>query len=129
MHQIKRSMVSICSDHLSQSKEFYQQLFNFKAEFESDWFIQLVSPDQGIEIGIIDRRHDIVPKSHQQHPQGFYFTFVVEDVDAVFQTAKAASLNIIQEPEDTFYGQRRLLLQDPDGALVDISTPIPNFQF
>jgi len=39
----------------------------------------------------------------------------VSDVDAHFQRAKKAGATIIEEPEDTFYGDRRYGAEDPEG--------------
>ncbi len=33
-------------------------------------------------------------------------------------------LSIVAQPRNLFYGQRQLLLTDPNGALIDISTPV-----
>jgi uncharacterized glyoxalase superfamily protein PhnB len=52
-----------------------------------------------------------------------YVTFVVDDVEAAFQTAKAMGLVILQPPRNEFYGQRRFLTRDPDGCLIDICSP------
>lgn len=52
---------------------------------------------------------------------------MVEDADAVYAKARQLDYKVLQLPEDTFYGQRRLLLKDPDGAMVDVSSPIANF--
>jgi len=65
-----------------------------------------------------------VPKDFQKLPQGFYVTFVVDNVDDIFKIAESEKFEIISKPTDTFYGQRRLLLKDPNGTLVDISSPI-----
>jgi len=127
--KLNRMMTNICSDQLPASKLFYTTLFDFRVDYDNDWFVHLISADQQLELGIIDRTHAIVPPTVQQAPTGFYVTFVVEDVDAVFEVAKTNSFEVISEPEDAFYGQRRLLLKDPDGAIVDVSAPIPNFQF
>lgn len=129
MKNINRIITNICSDDLIKSRDFYIKLFNFNIAFESDWFINLISDDKNIELGIVDRKNDIVPKDFQNNPQGFYITFVVDDADALFKIAQAEKFEIINEPTDTFYGQRRLLLKDPNGALVDISSPIKNFKF
>ncbi|MEO0472521.1 MAG: VOC family protein [Bacteroidota bacterium] len=125
MYTINRLMTNICSDHLAQSKAFYTTLFDLEVNFDSDWFVQLVSKDKGFELGIIDRKHEMVPEAFQHQPTGFYLTFVVENADAVFELAKEKLFEIVQEPEDTFYGQRRLLLKDPDGTLLDVSSLIP----
>jgi len=56
-------------------------------------------------------------------------TFVVDNVDEIFEVAKMEKFEIITEPIDTSYGQKRLLLKDPNGTLVDISSPIKDFEF
>lgn len=122
-------MINICSDNLAKSRDFYANLFDFKVDYDSDWFVHLISKDRNLELGIIQRTNDIVPAAFRHTPQGFYVTFVVDNADDVFHIAKEANFAIVSPPEDTFYGQRRLLLKDPDGALVDVSSPIPNFEF
>lgn len=127
MKKIKRLMTTICSDNLAESRDFYTKLFDFNVDFDSDWFVHLISKDKKLELGIIDRTNEIVPEGFQKNPQGFYVTFVVDNADELFQIAKTEKFEIIGEPTDTFYGQRRLLLKDPSGTLVDISSPIKDF--
>ena len=121
-------MTNICSERLQESKDFYVKLFDFNVDFDSDWFIHLISKDRQLELGIIDRNNEIVPEDVRNQPQGFYITFVVENVNALFEVAKTEKFEVVQAPTDTFYGQRRLLLKDPNGAMVDVSSPIPGFQ-
>ena len=78
-------------------------------------------------MGIIDRSNEIVPIDFQNKPQGFYVTFVVDNADEIYKIAESEKFEIISEPKDTFYGQRRLFLKDPNGTLVDISSPIKDF--
>ena len=127
MMKIDRMMTNICSDNLAESRDFYVTLFDFNVDYDSDWFVHLISKDKQLELGIISRTSEIVPKGFQNGPKGFYITFVVESADAVYEIAKKNGLEIMAEPEETFYGQRRLLLKDPNGALVDVSSPMPNF--
>ena len=129
MKTINRIMTNICSDNLAASRDFYTKLFDFKVDFDSDWFVHLISNDKNLELGIIDRTNEIVPKDFQNNPQGFYVTFVVDNADEIFRIAELEKFEIISEPKDTFYGQRRLLLKDPNGTLVDISSPIKDFKF
>ncbi|PRX54877.1 VOC family protein [Flagellimonas meridianipacifica] len=123
MKKIDRLFVNICSNNVSDSKSFYTKLFDFDVQFDSDWFVHLVSKGEKLELGIIDRNSDLVPEQYRDNPQGFYLTFVVVDVDAIFEAASQENLEILAKPENTFYGQRRMLLKDPSGALVDISSP------
>ena len=122
-------MTNICSAKLPESRIFYVKLFDFEVNYDSDWFVHLISKDKQLELGIIDKNHEIVPTEFKTKPNGFYLTFVVDNVDVIYEIAKAENFNILSEPTDTFYGQRRLLIKDPNGALVDVSAPIPDFEF
>ena len=128
MKKINRTIINICSDLVEESKDFYTKLFDLKVAFDSDWYVQLTSGDGQIELGIISRTSEIVPADFQKLPQGFYVTFVVDEIDGIFEIAQQEQFEVISPPHDTFYGQRRLLLKDPNGALVDVSALIPNFQ-
>lgn len=129
MKALNRMMTNICSLDLEKSKVFYTKLFDFNIDYDSDWFIHLISKDKQLELGIINLAHEIVPKNAQTSPEGFYITFVVKKADDIFEIAKKEGFEIISEPTDTFYGQRRLLLRDPNGVTVDVSSPIPDYEF
>lgn len=119
-----RILTNICSDNLHISKEFYVGLLGFKVKYDSDWYVQLCSPEnEEIEYGIIQRNHELVPKEYQQSPNGMYVTFVINDVDATYKRAIEMELDILQEPRNEFYGQRRFLTKDPNGCLIDICSP------
>ena len=127
--KINRIMTNICSDDLVKSRDFYTKLFDFNVDYDSNWFVHLISKDKKLELGIIERTNEIVPNHFQNNPQGFYVTFVVDNADEIFEVAKTEKFEIINEPTDTSYGQRRLLLKDPNGTLVDVSSPIKDFEF
>ncbi|MCG8573308.1 MAG: VOC family protein [Flavobacteriales bacterium] len=127
MKTINRLMINLCSEKLTESKAFYTTLFNFNINYDSDWFIHLTSESQNLELGIVDKNHETVPSHVQGKSDGFYLTFVVDNADEVHEIAQNQKMEVISAPEDTFYGQRRLLLKDPNGVVVDVSSPIPNF--
>ena len=52
-------------------------------------------------------------------------TIVVDDVDALHRQAVDRGLEVVESPRDLFYGQRRMLLVDPNGLLVDVSSECP----
>ncbi len=119
-----RILTNICSDDLQKSKNFYVELLGFSVKYDSDWCVQLCSPkDSEIEYGIIQRNHELVPEEYQNAPTGMYVTFVVDDVDTTYSKAIEMNTPIIQEPRNEFYGQRRFLIKDPNGCLVDICSP------
>ncbi len=117
-------LTNICSDNLQQSKEFYVKLLGLNVKYDGDWYVQLNSPeDSEIEFGIIKRDHELIPSEYQHKPNGMYVTFVVSDVDVIYQKALEMGVHVLQEPRDEFYGQRRFLAQDPNGCLIDICSP------
>lgn len=122
-----RILTNICSDDLVKSRDFYVELLDLSIKYDSDWYVQLCAKDNSaIEYGIIQRDHPLVPEAYRQLPTGMYVTFVVDDVDKVYAKALAMQLNILQEPKNEFYGQRRFLTCDPNGCLIDICSPIQN---
>ena len=129
MNEINRLLINICSDDLIRTKEYYMLLFDFAINFESDWFIHLISQKSKLELGIIQRSHDMVPEECYSTSNGSYLTIVVENVEDIYKLALEQKFAILKEPEDMFYGQRRLLLQDPNGVVLDISAPIKDFAF
>jgi catechol 2,3-dioxygenase-like lactoylglutathione lyase family enzyme len=121
---LMKILTNICSDDLPRSKEFYQALLGFHVKYDSDWYVQLCSPeDNELEYGLIQRNHELVPEDFQNAPTGMYVTFVVKNVDDVYQKAVSMGIPIVQEPKNEFYGQRRFLVKDPSGCLLDICTP------
>jgi catechol 2,3-dioxygenase-like lactoylglutathione lyase family enzyme len=120
-----RILTNICSDRLAESRDFYVALLGFDVSYDSDWYIQLRSPsNQELEFGIILRSHSLVPQEYQTTPSGMYVTFVVPDVDLVYEKALIMGLRIVQAPKNEFYGQRRFLTVDPNGCLIDICSPV-----
>jgi catechol 2,3-dioxygenase-like lactoylglutathione lyase family enzyme len=119
-----RILTNICADDLAASRDFYVQLLGFTIHYDSDWYVQLRGPHpQDLEFGLIKRTHELVPKEFQTPPSGMYVTFVVPNVDELHGKALAMGARVIQEPRNEFYGQRRFLVLDPAGCLLDICSP------
>ena len=123
---IDRTMFNVVADDLGAVRDFYVALLDFEQIYESDWFIVLV-PKQGprFELGIISRTSEVTPVAATRPPGGGYLTFVVPEVLAAFEQAKAMNADIIEPPTDMSYGQRRMILRDPAGTTLDISSPTP----
>jgi catechol 2,3-dioxygenase-like lactoylglutathione lyase family enzyme len=120
---VSRAFFSVLSDDLPASRGWYVELLGYEVDFDSDWFVQLRAPGAGaLELGIIRRDHEIVPVAFRAAPSGGMLTVVVDDVDAVHARAREAGIEIVEPPTDLFYGQRRMLVTDPNGLLVDVSS-------
>ncbi|WEX07688.1 VOC family protein [Chelativorans sp. AA-79] len=124
--RIRRTMYNIAADDLAAVRDFYANLLDMEVIYDSDWYKVLV-PREGprFELGIIARSSEVAPAVAARPPGGGYLTFVVEEVLVAFEQARAMGAEILEPPTDLFYGQRRLLLRDPAGTLLDISSPVP----
>lgn len=121
---ISRLITNICSQQLGMSRDFYTRLLGFSVAFDSDWYVQVVSPTQPrLELGFIQHDHELIPTAFQTAPQGMYLTIAVDDVEAVHAKAQDLGIEIVQPPKTEFYGQRRMLITDPNGLLLDVSSP------
>ncbi|MDA0567281.1 VOC family protein [Streptomonospora sp. S1-112] len=49
--------------------------------------------------------------------------FLVEDVDATYRALRDVVADVVNEPTDMPWGNRSLLVRDPDGNLVNFFTP------
>jgi len=119
-----RFFFNILVQDVATSKAFYVDLLGMHLHFDSDWFV-ILKPNVGsaIEFGIIDRTNSIVPNSVTVSPGGSYPTFVVQDCDAIYAQAVELGIEVLEQPTDMFYGQKRMLVRDPDGLTIDISSP------
>lgn len=125
--KIKRGFPVVMTDALHSARDFYLGLLGFRVAFDSDWFVHLQAPDaSGVELGLMKSDHDLIPDAfrmtQRETPRGVMVTLVVGDVDAVHERAKSMGVPIVEPPRDLFYGQRRMLVSDPDGTLLDISS-------
>jgi len=121
---LDRLMYTIVADDIEATADFYTDLIGLKRVFSSDWFIALM-PENGksLEIGIIDRKSGNTPEAARNAAGGSYLTLIVEDVQAAKARAEELGLDILQPPTPLPYGQTQMLLRDPAGTIVDISTP------
>lgn len=121
---MKRAFTNILSSNVRKTAEFYEKLLGMTRHFDSDWFVILTHPDiNGLEYGILQKDHETVPALARTEAGGAIVTFVVADCDRVHAIAKELNADILQDPTDMPYGQRRLLLRDPDGTIIDVSAP------
>ncbi len=124
---MRRIFTNICTNNLEASKTFYVDILSFKVNYDSDWFVHLVSVEnEALELGLIQSDHEILPPELGKQHSGAYITVVVDDVNVVFEKAKNMGIKIIEPPTPTFYGQNRMLISDPNGFIIDVSSSLTN---
>ena len=122
---MQRAFTNILSRNVDATSVFYENLLSMERSGDFGWFVILTHKDMpAFELGILDLFHETIPEGVVSRAGGAIITFVVSDLDAIATKARSMKAKIIQEPTDLPYGQRRLMLRDPDGLAVDISSPI-----
>lgn len=120
--KIKRIDATISTEKLKESKEFYMKHFGFNLIYESDWYIELLSPN--LEVGI----SFTLPQREEGeffNGRGLILSFEVDDVDAEYQRLKDAGLFIYQELQDKPWGERSFVVDDPTRVHIYIYKTIP----
>lgn len=124
MPALNRVLFNVLCNDLSQSTTFYRDLFDLDTIYESDWYVVLSPKGQpAIEIGLIDQVSQFTPRRAWGMHEGTYLTFVVDDVYETMERARSLGAEVVAEPVALDYGQTRGLIQDPNGMVIDISTP------
>ncbi len=113
---------------ISETKAYYESTLGFRAFFDSPTFVGLRLPgNPSVEVSFMDPRDMQGPLSS---PEGLYFALGVDDVDAEHSRLWDASVEIESPPEDMPWGDRRMILRDPNGIALYISSPIePSDEF
>lgn len=110
---------------VAETTKFYRDHFGFEPVFESDWYVQLRGPSTaGHELAIIACDHDSIPPEGREPTRGVILSFEVEDAAADAARLEASGVRIAQALRDEVFGQRHVIVADPNGILIDIITPI-----
>jgi len=127
VQQTNRILFNVLAHDVEETARFYETLCGLKRIYTSDWYIVL-TPNGDLdamnyELGIIDHVHQSVPRPARGHFSGGYLTLVVEDVHAAHRDAEMMGADIVSPPTPMDYGQTQMILRDPNGVVLDISTP------
>lgn len=123
---MNRAFANVLCKNVEVSAVFYERLLGMTRHGDFGWFVILTHPDMPrFEFGLLDIDHDSVPDDARRPAGGALLTFVVDDLDAVERRAAELGARVVAPPTDMPYGQRRMVLRDPDGTCLDISCPVP----
>jgi catechol 2,3-dioxygenase-like lactoylglutathione lyase family enzyme len=108
------------------SARFYIEHFGFQPRVELDWFTTLSHEDRPYELAFVRADHDTVPEGYRgRHTQGLIIGLLVPDAAAVDARLRAAGVRVVLPLRDEPFGQRHVMVADPNDVLVDVVQPIP----
>lgn len=120
--KIKRIDATISTTKLRESRDFYIEHFGFELVYESDWYIELLSPTLAAGVSFTLPQHEI---GEYFNGQGLILSFGVDDVDNEYQRLKREGLPILQELQDKPWGERSFVVNDPSGVHIYVYSLIP----
>lgn len=112
-------------EDVAMTANFYRTHFGFAPVFESDWYIHLKGNSESLhELAIIHYDHDSIPEIGRVVSKGVILSFYVDDAATEAARLKREGVTIAQELRDEVFGQRHVIVADPNNVLVDIITAI-----
>jgi catechol 2,3-dioxygenase-like lactoylglutathione lyase family enzyme len=104
--------------------EFYVEKLGFVVLRENDVFAVIALGQAHVLLA----HESIAPEGSLPEPSargsGLNVRIVVDDVDAVYERAKARGVSIIHDIADRSYGLRDFILADPDGFMLRFAAPV-----
>jgi catechol 2,3-dioxygenase-like lactoylglutathione lyase family enzyme len=108
------------------SARFYVQHFGFQPRLELDWFTTLTHEDRPYELGFVRADHDTVPAGYRgRRTQGLIIGLLVPDAEEVDARLRTAGVRVVLPLRDEPFGQRHVMVADPNDVLVDVVQTIP----
>ncbi|WP_144110446.1 VOC family protein [Paraburkholderia sp. BCC1886] len=114
----------IITDDIVRLVRFYEAL-GLEAKWLGEEFAELASPTCTLAIGS-QRTMDMFygGAATAGGNRSVILEFLVKDVDAEYRKIRTLEAEVVQEPTTQPWGNRSLLVRDPDGNLVNFFTPV-----
>ncbi|GAA2519028.1 VOC family protein [Winogradskya humida] len=117
--------IRVITGDVTRLVDFYQRATGATAEWSTPEFAEVRVGSATIAIAGTATLALFAPDSAAPAANRSVITeFLVDDVDAVFAGLTSSGPAIVQEPTTMPWGNRSLLIRDPDGNLVNFFTPV-----
>jgi len=115
----------IISDNVATMADFYERLTGGTAVRQGDLFAEVSSPTATVAIGSTATVGLFGPgAARPADNHSVIIEFLVENVDAEFARLSEWIDEFVTTPTTMPWGNRSLLLRDPDGNLVNLFSPV-----
>ncbi|MEU9100176.1 VOC family protein [Streptomyces sp. NPDC048361] len=119
--------IRVITGDIARLVRFYEHATGVRAHWSTDDFAELRTASATLAIGSTRTVPMFAPgAAHPADNRSVILEFRVDDVDAVHQNLAGSGFiaEFIQPPTTMPWGNRSLLLRDPDGHLVNFFTPV-----
>ncbi|MFE1798281.1 MULTISPECIES: VOC family protein [unclassified Streptomyces] len=116
--------IRIITGDVARLVAFYERVTGLTAAWANDDFAELGTPNATLAIASTRTVPLFAPGSARPAENHSVITeFLVDDVDAVHKNLTGYVTDFVTEPTTMPWGNRSLLLRDPDGNLINFFTP------
>lgn len=115
----------IITDDVDALTDFYERVTGISATRIHPMFAELRTPRGTLAIAssaTVPLLGDDVAEARAN--RSITLDFLVDDVDSTYEALRDVVRVFVNEPRDMPWGNRSLLLRDPDGNLINFFTPI-----
>ncbi len=116
--RFKRLEVTIYTEKMKQSRDFYEKHFGFVMDSGNGWTVRMVSPEQNVGINfMMAGRED----GGFFTASGIAFSFDVDDVRAEYERLISEGVHIGVGLDDKPWGGQSFVVTDPNGIYILVS--------
>ncbi|AZM93739.1 VOC family protein [Streptomyces sp. W1SF4] len=117
--------IRIITSDVARLVDFYEGATGVRADWFTEDFAELRTPSATLAIGSTRTVALFAPGSARPADNNsVIIEFLVADVDGVYRNLGDSVADFVTEPTTLPWGNRSLLLRDPDGNLVNFFTPV-----
>lgn len=117
--------IRIITADVARLVEFYERATGAKAQWATEDFAEVATAGATIAVGSTRTVPLFAPGSAEPAANRSVITeFLVDDVDRTHRELAGFVTEFVAEPTTMPWGNRSLLLRDPDGNLVNFFTPV-----
>lgn len=119
----RRMDLTISTNKLEQSRDFYRDYLGFELVFENDSYIEMLA--QGSTTMGVSFVTPELSGGEKFTGEGIILSLEAADVDTEYARLKAAGVRICEELRDKAWGERSFVINDPNGVHIYIYKAIP----
>ena len=117
--------IRVITDDIKRLVGFYEQATGLRAAWSTEDFAELSTAHGTLAVGSTRTVPLFAPGSARPAANSsVIIEFRVDNVDSVFKSLAGIGDDVVQEPTTMPWGNRSLLVRDPDGNLVNFFTPV-----
>lgn len=117
--------IRVITSDVTRLVDFYERATAVRANWATEDFAELRTASATLAIAGTRTVGLFAPGSaHAADNRSVIVEFLVDDVDSVYRNVAGFAAEVVTEPTLMPWGNRSLLVRDPDGNLVNFFTPV-----